>query len=147
MSIRIPRLTPRGWLVVAVPSMLIALYALSFYIRGSSAFPADLADSFAARPWGIYSHVFFGAVALLIGPFQFRRGILAAHRALHRNLGRTYVVAAFMTGIVGVYMAIYSFGGLATHLGFGILGALTALTTSMAYVRIRALDVSVIASG
>jgi uncharacterized membrane protein len=137
-----PRATPRSWWVVAVLSFLIAAYALSFYIRGRAAFPPDLVESFTARPWGIYSHVLFGALAIVLGPFQFRRNILLRHRALHRNLGRAYVVSALLTGIVGLYMAFYSFGGLNTHLGFGLLGALTTFTTAMAYTRIRARDVS-----
>ena len=117
------------------------MYALSFLARGEAAFPPGLRDSCNARPWGIYTHVLFGGLALIIGPFQFRRGLLTTRRALHRTLGTVYVVSASMTGVVGLYMAFYSFGGINTHLGFGILGALTAATALMAYVRIRALDV------
>lgn len=122
-------------------SLIIALYALSFLVRRDRAFPPDLFESFSARPWGIYSHVLFGALALVIGPFQFRRGILSRRRAVHRNLGKAYVVCALMTGLVSMYMAVYSFGGMNTHLGFGFLGALTAAATATAYARIRALDV------
>jgi Predicted membrane protein (DUF2306) len=39
-------------------------------------------------------------------------------------------------------MAMYSFGGIKTHLGFATLGILTAMTTAIAYARIRAFDVS-----
>ncbi len=133
--------TPRTWWLIAFLSFAIGGYALSFYVRRSAAFPPDLVESFTARPWGIYSHVLFGALALILGPFQFRRGILVRHRPLHRNLGRVYVISATMTGFVGLYMAIYSFGGMNTHLGFGILGALTAFTSLMACTKIRALDV------
>ena len=135
------RQTPRSWWPVVVLSFLVALYALSFYVRRENAFPPSIRDSFLARPWGIYTHVLFGALALMIGPFQFRRGILARRRALHRNLGKVYLVSATLTGIVGLYMAVYSFGGLNTHLGFGILGVFTAATTIIAYTRIRAFDV------
>src|SRR6185503_15306575 len=117
------RQTPRGWWPMVVLSFMIALYALSFYARGDRAFSPELFASFTARPWGIYSHVLFGSIALAIGPFQFRRGILSKRRALHRNLGKVYVICAFMTGLVGLYMSAYSFGGINTHLGFGVLGA------------------------
>lgn len=136
------RQTPRGWWAILILSLVIALYALSFYVRRERAFPPDLLASFTARPWGIYSHVLFGALALGTGPWQFRRGILAKRRSLHRNLGKIYVVCALMTGLVGLYMAVYSFGGMDTHLGFGVLGALTVATTVTAYARIRALDVT-----
>jgi uncharacterized membrane protein len=126
---------------MVVFSFLIAFYALSFHVRREAAFPPDLRESFSARPWGIYTHVLFGGIALLVGPFQFRRGILARRRALHRNLGKVYLVAATLTGIGGIYMAAYSFGGMNTHFGFGILGALTAASTLIAYKYIRAFDV------
>lgn len=136
-----PQRTPRLWWLIAVLSFAIAGYALSFYARASAAFSRELFESFTARPWGIYSHVLFGALALILGPFQFRRGILVRNRPLHRNLGLVYVISAAMTGVVGLYMAVYSFGGMTTHLGFGVLGLLTSLATLMAYTRIRALDV------
>jgi uncharacterized membrane protein len=125
-----------------VLSALIAIYALSFYLLRERAFAPQLRESFSARPWGIYSHVLFGAIALALGPFQFRRTILTRRRAVHRNLGKVYAVAAFLTGAAGLYMALYSFGGAVTHFGFGVLGALTMAATAIAYVRIRNLDVS-----
>jgi uncharacterized membrane protein len=133
---------PRSWWVVFSFAVLIALYALSFFPRGESAFPPQLRESFSSRPWGIYPHVLFGAIALILGPFQFRRGLLLRRRALHRRLGLVYVICATLTGVVGLYMATYSFGGLTTHLGFGLLGAFTTATTAVAYARIRAHDVS-----
>lgn len=136
-----PRSTPRGWYVMAIGAFAVAGYALSFYVRGRHAFPPPLREGLSPRPWGIYSHVLFGSVALLTGPFQFRRGILRRRRSLHRRLGVAYVAAAALTGAVGLYMAPYSFGGLNTHLGFGILGAFTLVTTMVAYRRIRAFDV------
>jgi hypothetical protein len=131
----------RSWWLVAFLAFAVAGYALSFYVRRSAAFPPDLFDSFTARPWGIYSHVLFGSLALILGPFQFRRTLLVRNRPLHRRMGLIYVVSATMTGLVGLYMSAYSFGGMNTHLGFGVLGALTAFTTLKAYTRIRALDV------
>ena len=51
----------------------IAAYAWSFLLRGEAAFGPNLRESFIARPWGIYMHVFFGGIALVLGLFQFRR--------------------------------------------------------------------------
>jgi uncharacterized membrane protein len=130
------------WWVLLVLSWALALYGLSFHVRGNAAFPEALAESLAAHPWGIYSHVLFGALALMAGALQFRRDILARRRALHRNIGRVYVVSAIMTGAVGLYMARYSHGGMVTHLAFGLLSLVTIFTTGMAYVRIRAFDVA-----
>ena len=96
-----------------------------------------LRDSFLARPWGIYPHATLGAIALLVGPLQFRRTLWIHRRALHRRLGKVYVVCASVTGMVGMYMAAFSFGGWITHVGFGLLGFFTLTSTLVAYARIR----------
>ena len=145
MSVANPRadLSARiAWWPMTVFAIAIAAYALSYLIRRDLAFPPDLRDSFLARPWGIYGHALFGATALAFGPFQFRRRLMLRHRKLHRVMGRVYAIAAFATGVVGLYMAVHSFGGPTTHVGFGVLGVLTAFTTIKAYTSIRSFAVS-----
>jgi hypothetical protein len=83
-------------------SAMVAAYALSFLVRGAAAFPPAIRESFLARPWGIYPHATFGAIALLVGPLQFRRTLWIHRRALHRRLGTVYVVCASITGVVGM---------------------------------------------
>jgi len=141
-SSRSPSATPRAWWAILILSLLIAAYGASYVVRGQAAFAGELAASFRARPWGIISHAAFGTLALLTGPLQFRRGLLARRRRLHRVLGRIYVGAALGTGATGLFMAAYSFGGPATHLGFGLLAVLMLTTTGMGFVRIRAGDVA-----
>jgi hypothetical protein len=89
--------------------------------------------SFLARPWGIYPHALFGALALACGPFQFRRTLLLHRPQWHRRLGTLYVFSAVLTGVVGVYMSFYSFGGIVTHIGFGALGLALFCSTVFAY--------------
>lgn len=120
---------------------LIAGYAMAVVLLGDRMYPPELAESFRARPWGIYPHAFFGGVALLLGAWQFHRGILRRHRGRHRLLGKIYLVSALATGAAGLYMAPYSFGGAVTHVGFGVLGVLTVATTLAAFVLIRQGDV------
>lgn len=131
-----------AWWPMLVLAIGIAGYALSILVRRDAAFPPHLRESFLARPWGIYSHVFFGALALGLGPFQFRRGLLVRNRPLHRRLGLTYVVASAMVGISGMYMALYSYGGSITHFGFGSLGFATFMTALKPYFHIRAHEVA-----
>jgi uncharacterized membrane protein len=127
---------------MTVFAFAISLYALSFFPRGEAAFPPQLRASFNVRILGIYSHVLFGGIALALGPFQFRRGLLLRSRPLHRRLGLAYVIASALTGVSGMYMALYSHGGLVTHLGFGILGFLTLMTALKPYFHIRAREVA-----
>ncbi len=116
----------------------IALYALSFYVRGAAAFPPPLAPSLGARPWGIFSHVLFGPIALVCGALNFRHGLRVRRPLVHRRIGKTYVVAALATGIIGTYMSAYSYGGLVTHLGFAGLGISTFAATLIAFQHARA---------
>jgi uncharacterized membrane protein len=129
------RQVPRGWWLMLGLSLAVAAYALAYVVLGDRMYPPNLADSFRARPWGIYTHAAAALFALAIGPLQFH-GRLRARRQLHRNLGRLYVAAALVTGATGVYMSAYSYGGLVPHLGFGTLGAAVLVTTAAAYARI-----------
>ena len=132
--------TPRIWWLVLALSLAIVGYALAYVVRGERMFFGEVGAGFRARPWGILAHAFVASFALAIGPFQFRETLRQRRLQLHRTLGRVYVVAALLTGITGLYMAVYSFGGMITHFGFGLLGAGVIITTTVAYRRIRKLD-------
>ena len=131
-----PRAGVAWWLLVS-GATLVFLYGIAYVVLGDRMYPPPLIDSFRARPWGIYPHAFFGAIALLTGALQFRRDVLVRRRPLHRLLGKVYVVTALITGCVGLYMAFYSYGGLDTHLGFGLLALSFLFTTTRAYVLVR----------
>jgi uncharacterized membrane protein len=129
---------PLAWWLVALLALPIVAYAMAYAVIGAPMYPGNLADSFLARPWGIYPHAFFGSVALGLGALQFNRWILLRHRALHRALGTIYVASSVMVGLAGLYMSLYSFGGLVSHIGFGALGVLLLVTTARAYTAARA---------
>ena len=120
---------------------LTALYALTLAFVGAPVFPPDLRESFLARPWGIYPHAFFGSVAMILGPFQFNRGLLR-NRARHRRLGQVYVAACLIAGVAGLYMAFYSYGGIITNLGFGGLAVALLTTTGLAFRAIKGRQVA-----
>lgn len=140
MTFKTFRLGTGRW-TVAFFAMAIALYALSFLVFRDRMFPPQLADSFRARPWGIYPHALAGAIALALGPFQFRRSLLLRRRALHRILGRVYVGAALITGLAGLYMAWFAYGGMITRLGFGGLAVALLFPTAQAFAAIKRRDV------
>ena len=133
---------PRAWWILLLLSLLIAGYGIGFVWGGEASFRGELAASFRARPWGIFSHAMFGSLALLAGPFQLRRDLRVRHPRVHRLLGRAYVGAALGTGATGLLMALHSSGGPSTHLGFGALAVLTLATTWTGVARIRAGDVA-----
>lgn len=126
---------------MTIMALVVAGYALGHVVLGDRIYVEVLADSFRARPWGIYPHAFFGMMAIAIGPFQFVRSIRRERRPWHRILGKVYVAAGLCTGITGLYMAMYSHGGWITHLGFGAMALVLLITTTAAYRKIRARDI------
>lgn len=140
---RRPRQKPRGWWVMLALALLIAAYGFAYVFLGDRMLNPPLDASFRARPWGIFTHALFASIALLVGPFQFHRGILVRWRMVHRYLGVVYILAAIVgSGLVGLYMSWHSYGGWITHSGFGLLALGVLITTSLAYVRIRAGEVA-----
>jgi len=123
--------------VVTFLAAAIALYAISYLILREKVFPPNLADSFRARPWGIYPHALFGGIALALGSIQFWRNLPFSHPSIHRTLGKIYVVSALITGSAGFYMSFFAHGGAGTRLGFGVLATSVLTATSMAYQTIR----------
>ena len=102
---------------------------------------AQLLASFVARPWGIYPHAFFGALALGVGAFQFHQGLRDSHRALHRAMGRVYVGSCAIAGTAGLYMAWFAYGGAWAKAGFGCMAAALLISTEHAYRAARRADI------
>lgn len=123
------------WWVLALLSVAIAGYAGAYVIVGERLYPAPLAESFIARPWGILPHSFIGMFALALGPLQFHPAVQARAGA-HRLIGWIYVVTAGVVGIAGLYMAIYAFGGLSSQIGFAgmAIAVLFATATALTHV-------------
>ena len=115
---------------------MVVLYGAVYLLLRERIFPPELADSFKARPWGIYPHVVVGMIALAIGPLQFHPRV-QARTSLHHALGKIYVVIAILVGVVGLYMSVYSFGGIITHTGFALLATGVLVTTIMAYRSVK----------
>jgi len=128
--------------VVTFLAAAIALYAISYLILREKVFPPNLVASFRARPWGIYPHALFGGIALASGAVQFWRNLPYSHPSLHRTLGKIYVIAATITGIAGLYMSFFAYGGGIPRLGFALLAVSVLTATSIAYQMIRQRDIA-----
>jgi uncharacterized membrane protein len=117
---------------MVVLSWIVILYGALYLVMRERVFPPDLADSFKARPWGIYPHVIVGMLGLALGPLQFHPRVQQNAR-VHRRIGTVYFGIAMLVGIVGLYMSLFAFGGLITRIGFGGLALGVLLTTGTAF--------------
>jgi len=132
-----------GFVALTVLSLGVAGYAVVVYASlplGAAVHP-NLRASFAARPVGIYAHVFASAVALALGPFQFSKSLRMRHLGLHRWSGRLYLgVGVLIGGAAGLLIAFRAFGGVVAQAGFACLAVAWLYTGFRAYRAIRARD-------
>jgi uncharacterized membrane protein len=98
----------------------------------------DMYD-FHYQPWNIVlsAHIVTASLAILIGPFQFFKKFRNKRMNLHRNLGKVYVISIFISGLTGIYLSYFAFGGIISKLGFLSLSIAWLVTTYFAYKNIR----------
>jgi uncharacterized membrane protein len=121
----------------------VAIAAISArYFTFNPAIAADMLRSrvMSRDPW-LFLHIGGGITALAVGPFQFSRVLRQGYLSWHRWMGRIYLAAVAIGGVASFRMAMESFGGLPTHVGFGMLALLWLTTTAMAYWRIKLRDI------
>lgn len=125
------------WFVFVILCIMIGLYPIGYFFIPDtegllSSKPADLLSN---KFWRItfYIHLGFGGIALLSGWPQFSKTIREKRLALHRMLGKIYVVAVCISALAGIYIGFYATGGLVSALGFVSLGVIWFSTTMMAY--------------
>lgn len=86
----------------------------------------------------LYVHIFTAAIAIIIGPFQFlQKRNNERSLSLHRRLGKGYVLSIMLSGLTGIYLSFYAFGGLFSKMGFLALSLCWIVFTYMAYHHIR----------
>jgi len=121
---------------MTVLSSLVAAYAITSALapglRGS--FVIDL---FAAKSFRAFGHLAFGGVALFAGALQFSARLRFERPAVHRSVGKIYVLTVLVSGTSAAMLAPTSTGGVTAHFGFGMLALLWLGTTVAAWVTVR----------
>jgi len=67
---------------------------------------SEIAQHFAPVKWHLVPHAFFGALAMLLGVFQFSNRLRARYLKTHRMLGYIYVVSVFIAAPLAVPMTV-----------------------------------------
>ena len=131
-------MTRTSHLVMALSSGIFALASYRFFLLGLDASFIGLEAQIANRRALFLAHVLFGPLALLLGSVQFFPAFRARHLRLHRWVGRAYGLSVAIGGVAGLLIAPFSQGGLAGHLGLGLLSLAWLLATARAvYLAIR----------
>ena len=121
---------------MTVLALGVAAYAGGVLIVPSirPSFVRDLLDNF---PVTAFIHIAGGLVALALGAFQLNSRLRIRFLAVHRGLGRLYILAVIAGGIAGFILALSSSGGLVAHFGFGLMAVCWLGTTLNAFWHIR----------
>jgi hypothetical protein len=110
---------------VAVHAMRYDAVPLNIYMGVDDAIRGVI----ARVPVQALTHMFFGPIALLTGPWQFFANIRANHPKLHRWNGRVYITACLISGLGALLTAPFASGGIFASIGFALL-ALSWLGTT-----------------
>jgi uncharacterized membrane protein len=85
-----------------------------------------------------FGHLLGGGTSILAGAFQFNATLRNRRPAVHRLLGRIYLVAVAVSGVSALMLAPTSSGGMTAHVGFGLLAVGWLATSGVAYRQVRA---------
>ncbi|NND79629.1 MAG: DUF2306 domain-containing protein [Maribacter sp.] len=135
-----------SWFVFVVLAIAIGLYPLTYFVvdREFGLLASKSDELLTDTLWkiGFYGHILLGGLALLIGWMQFSEKLRNANLKMHRNVGKLYVIAALISGLCAMYIALSATGGIIATLGFSALGIFWLFTTLRAYVAIRKKDIT-----
>jgi uncharacterized membrane protein len=135
-----------GWVLLLLGALVAAANAFWFTL-GDGALNVDgLHDSVQrARMFEIavigYAHTLGGAIAALIGPFQFLGSMRARYPRLHVWLGRIYLTCVGVSALGGLYLSPNSEARNTLGIAFIALAIAWLYTGTKAYLTIRARDV------
>lgn len=130
-----------AWGLMTLSSLLIVLVVSRYLTLDPDVFFPEQRATYLAHLTILFTHVAGAMVALAIGPFMFLGRLRARWPAIHRWLGRVYLLGVLAGGVAGLALAPYAYTGVTTSAGFALLGLLWLGTGAMAFVRIRQGDV------
>lgn len=129
------------WILFATFALLIGLYPMIYFLidRKFGLLNSKSVELLSNTFWniGFYTHIIFGGIALLIGWTQFSSKMRNRRMALHRKLGKVYVVAVLLSALAGIYIGFFATGGWISSAGFICLGIVWFYTTLKAYLHIK----------
>jgi uncharacterized membrane protein len=136
--LRPPKLWPKvGWAFLLLFALLAAANAISFALVPGYLDPVQKSRMFAIPVIGI-AHTLGGALASIIGPFQFLGAVRRRFPGWHRWVGRVYLTCVGASALAGLYLAPESAAKNTFGIAFIALALAWLYTGTMAYVTIRA---------
>ncbi len=100
--------------------------------------PAGDYYTYVSYPWIIISHIIFGSVFNLLGPFQFVPVIRRRWPRMHRMMGRIFIISGLLTVLGAIWMNQFfpAYGGILKYTSILIFGI--AMLATM-FIAVRAI--------
>lgn len=133
--------TTIGWSLLLGGAVSMGLVAARYYTFDPEVYFERQRGVYEDETLGLMVHISGMLVAVLAGPLQFLRRLRERHFRFHRLLGKLYIGGAIVGGLGGLYMAQFSASGTVSGLAFALLAVGVLLTTTVAFLRIRAGEV------
>src|SRR6185436_13194656 len=119
--------------MIAVASVYVMYHNERFLVEPSN----PIWQHYESFKWWLLPHGIFGAIVLLLAPFQFSDRIRQRFTKAHRVIGRLYVIGAFGLAPLGAYIQYYQ-ERIGAPRSFSILGGVDAVmlitTTAIAFL-------------
>jgi uncharacterized membrane protein len=130
--------TKIGWSLLLAGAVIMALAAARYYTFDPTVYFERQRAVYEAKTLGLMIHISGMMFAVLAGPLQLLRRLRERHFGFHRMLGKLYIAGAIVGALGGLYMAQFSASGTVSDVAFTLLALAVLLTTTVAFVRIRA---------
>jgi uncharacterized membrane protein len=127
-----------GWWLMLLGAALVVFASSRYFTLDPAVYFPRQRAVYEANQGTLLLHVGSMVFALLLGPFQFLRSLRARRPAVHRLMGRVYLLGALAGGVAGLEMARFAASGPRAGLGFAFLAVGVLFTGAMAYRHIRA---------
>lgn len=126
-----------GWGLMTFLALAISLVSSRYLTLDPTVYFPEQVDVYLRYTVPLMIHVGGSILALAIGPFQFLRSLRTKRPAVHRWLGRLYLLGILLGGVGGFFMAFHAWTGWVARLGFLALAVVWLLTGWLAYRSIR----------
>ncbi|MFE2724833.1 DUF2306 domain-containing protein [Kitasatospora sp. NPDC059327] len=126
-----------GWAVTTVLAAATALLGARYFSLDPNTFLPEQRAVYLAHLAPLLLHIGGGVLALLLGPWQFLPRLRTRRPAVHRFVGRAYLVSAVVAGIGGLSLAPRALVAPIAPIGFALLAALLLGASAAAYATAR----------
>jgi len=132
-----------GITVALLLAILVGVMAVAQYARYDPATDMRTTVNFASHPIAIVLHAVGASCAPLLGLLQWSTRLRRRFPALHRWLGRIYlVVGVLVGGAAAFWLSFFAYGGPLVRVGMSAVAVIWIVSSFVAFAAIRAGDVA-----